>query len=209
MQCVKALAKLRKTNAELAESAAACVQLPPPARRCRDHARRAGEGIPTKTLGRIDATTAKLDRKLDAMLPSFPMRSGWLLDLLLGSANVTLPHKSDRFKYKKDFETHKLYATYVIIAASSAAAYWPVPVAEVCFHSLLLIYYAIVILRERVLIANGSRIRKWWRVHTYIAILISALLLSWPTGVAYERFHLQFSLYSLCVGVRRPRAPPS
>lgn len=44
---------------------------------------------------------------------------------------------------------------------------------------LLLWFYSSTTLREHILIANGSKIRRWWLVHHYLAIFLASVMLTW------------------------------
>lgn len=71
---------------------------------------------------------------------------------------------------------------------------------DTIFYFGLGTYYVIVTIREFILIANGSRIKLWWRVHHYVAILQSVVLIEWPDGTTYRQFRENFLFFSLYLG---------
>lgn len=52
-------------------------------------------------------------------------------------------------------------------------------VLQQLFQIYLAWYYGSLTVREHILIANGSRMRTWWRVHHYLAICQTCILLMW------------------------------
>ena len=50
-------------------------------------------------------------------------------------------------------------------------------VLDAIFGFLLLYYYCTCVLREHILMVNGSRIRNWWFAHHYICIFLSGVIL--------------------------------
>eukprot|EP00039_Didymoeca_costata_P018999 m.335849 g.335849 ORF g.335849 m.335849 type:complete len:359 (+) comp17693_c0_seq1:123-1199(+) len=146
---------------------------------------------------------AAAEMELVKIRQRYPTEARFLLRCLLGDVNVRLPHMSDRFKYKQQYEDFKLQITYVIITGSSLllALGGISTTLESLFHFLLVWFYFTVSVREHVLIQNGSRIKRWWRIHHYLAIGVSGLLLVWPKREAYRRFHPQFMVFSLFLGL--------
>lgn len=140
-------------------------------------------------------------QNLDLLAQSFPIGIGTWLSLLLGNVNVTLPMRSDRLKYKQEYEEFKLFLTGCIVTGAILALVFPYRIVEVLFHLLLSFFYGSVSLRERILLSNGSRIRFWWRLHNYGSTIMSLLMMIWPEGETYKAFHTQFMLFCLYVGV--------
>ena len=96
-----------------------------------------------------------------------------------------------------------MQSTYVIIAACALVLYMAGAYRslEKIFHFILVDYYFVISVREHVLIQNGSSIRRWWRAHHYLAILLSAVMLTWPMGDSYSKFNPQFMWFSLTLAL--------
>jgi hypothetical protein len=144
-----------------------------------------------------------LDTMLAARRSEFPRDAKFLLRCYLGHIDLAIPNESNRFKYKQQYEEFKLWMTYLIIGASalvlwSAGRYRSL---EKVFHFVLVNYYFAVILREHVLVQNGSKIKTWWRVYNYCAIVLSGVMLTWPKGDSFSTFHPQFMVFSLYLGL--------
>lgn len=157
------------------------------------------DGLATASLQKVAAA----EKAIGVMRVEFPSEARFLLRALLGQVNVRLPHQSDRYKYKDEYESFKLQSTYVIIAACVLVLYMggAYRSLEKIFHFILVNYYFVISVREHVLIQNGSNIRRWWRAHHYLAILLSAVMLTWPTGDSYSKFNPQFMWFSLTLAL--------
>jgi len=144
-----------------------------------------------------------MDKMLAARRNEFPRDAKFLLRCYLGHIDLAIPNESNRFKYKQQYEEFKLWMTYVIIGASalvlwSAGRYRSL---EKVFHFVLVNYYFAVILREHILVQNGSKIKTWWRVYNYCAIVLSGVMLTWPKSMSFTTFHPQFMVFSLYIGL--------
>lgn len=134
-------------------------------------------------------------RELEETLPH---ENGYYLKVILGSVNVSLLSKQDKFKYKDNYEMFKLYVT--VISMLVAMALWCLPkyrVLDAVFQFLLVWYYCTITIREHILKVNGSRIKGWWITHHFISTFCAAVLLIWPDSYSYRQFHDQFVVFSL------------
>lgn len=138
---------------------------------------------------------------IDHIAVALPIPTHFLLAFVLGSVNVTLLHMGDRFRYKNEYEVFKRNATCTIILLALLSLYFECRLMDTLFHTFLAVYYAILTVRELILIANGSRIKLWWRLHHYISIIQSFVILEWPDGESYEFFRNTFLYFSLYLGV--------
>ncbi|KAF8564627.1 hypothetical protein P879_09163, partial [Paragonimus westermani] len=74
-------------------------------------------------------------------------------------------------------------------------------VLDIVFHFLLVWYYCTLTIRERILIANGSRIKGWWNIYHFISTVCASILLIWPSSISYDEFRDQFMLFSLYLNI--------
>eukprot|EP00041_Stephanoeca_diplocostata_P008361 m.124427 g.124427 ORF g.124427 m.124427 type:complete len:329 (+) comp17283_c0_seq1:153-1139(+) len=142
-----------------------------------------------------------MQEKITSIVTDYPIDTTWLISFILGPLKVCMPYPDERFNYKKTYEVYKLRITYAILALSSIILFRPIRILESTFNFVLMGYYLIVTLREHILLCNGSRIRRWWRLHHYLACIQSGVLFSWPNGENYDAFRSQFMLFSLYVGL--------
>lgn len=136
---------------------------------------------------------------LQDMVCTFPTApSNLILQLILGDISVILPNKEDKVTYKQKYEQFKMVNVVVMFILSAVALFSDSILPNALVHFMSVWYYFTVILRELILVSNGSRIKWWWLVHHYCSILIAALLITWPPGECYQAFKTQFLLFS-CV----------
>jgi len=138
-------------------------------------------------------------REMEEVLPH---ENGLYLKIILGSVNISLLSKLDKFKYKDNYETFKLYIT--VISLICAITLWFLPpyrVLDATFQFLLVWYYCTLTIREHILKVNGSRIKGWWITHHFISCFCAAILLIWPDGFTYNEFHRQFVAFSIYVSI--------
>eukprot|EP00053_Salpingoeca_punica_P009250 m.82829 g.82829 ORF g.82829 m.82829 type:complete len:355 (+) comp14938_c0_seq1:48-1112(+) len=147
------------------------------------------------------ASMKEKEKVIRQMEITLPMNTGPLLYLLLGSVNLTLPQMSDRFVYKEEYERFKFWLTLVTISSATLVYFFPYRVLQQLFQIYLAWYYGSLTVREHILIANGSRMRTWWRVHHYLAICQTCILLMWPESRSFTEFNPQFMLFSAFLGI--------
>ncbi|CAH8523700.1 unnamed protein product [Heterobilharzia americana] len=70
-------------------------------------------------------------------------------------------------------------------------------IVDTVFHFLLVWYYCTLTIRERILIANGSRIKGWWNISHFISTAYAGIILIWPRSRSYDEFRDQFMLFSV------------
>jgi hypothetical protein len=117
-----------------------------------------------------------------------------MLELALGkSGPFVLRPLRRRLDYKKEYEIFKLRCTLAVCLAGLLSLFvFPYRLTDAIFCFLLLYYYCSVILREHILLVNGSRIRSWWISHHYLSVLTSGLLL-----VGYFFFYFISTAFNL------------
>ena len=134
-------------------------------------------------------------RDLEDVLPH---ENGLYLKIVLGSVNVSLLSKQDKYKYKQNYELFKLYVTVVTLVLGIILwVFLDYRVTDAAFQFLLVWYYCTLTIREHILKVNGSRIKGWWITHHFISTACAGLLLIWPDGYAYHMFRPQFILFSI------------
>ncbi|BAM79918.1 hypothetical protein, conserved [Cyanidioschyzon merolae strain 10D] len=121
--------------------------------------------------------------------PLLPSDGGWFVRLFLGTINVRFMDKRTRLSFKREYEQFKQQTAPALVIASVVCLLW----TSSRWPSLLLqmfiaYYYSALALRESVLVANGSNIRRWWRLHHYLSLVLAVVVLTWPDGEAYAEF---------------------
>jgi hypothetical protein len=162
--------------------------------------KRPSEGTST-TFSQVFKTYYAFKGKFNQLEQQFHRKPRFLLTCVLGSANFVM-HSKHRLQYKTEYENFKLQATILhIIVCLFNIWLGPITLMDGLFHFLLLYYYSTTTLREHILLVNGSNIREWWLIHHYLSILLSAVLILWPSGTAFYQFRTQFYYFSTCIGI--------
>ncbi|TNN10501.1 Transmembrane protein [Schistosoma japonicum] len=127
-----------------------------------------------------------------------PRTAGLYLRIVLGALNISFANKEDKFRYKDDYERFKIIISG-ICAFLSFLLYFFIQnrIVDTIFHFLLVWYYCTLTIRERILIANGSRIKGWWNISHFISTACAGIMLIWPRSRSYDEFRDQFMLFSL------------
>ncbi|KAJ3147602.1 hypothetical protein HDU89_005218 [Geranomyces variabilis] len=142
-----------------------------------------------------------IERKLRHLEFQFPKPAHIILRLALGShAPVSLKPLQLRLAYKHEYEVFKLRFTLIFMFLSTCALLVTSSrVLDAVFGFTYLYYYATCVLREHILLVNGSRIRTWWFVHHYISIALAGVVLIWPASPLYQSFRTHFFAFSLYI----------
>ncbi|VDM77860.1 unnamed protein product [Strongylus vulgaris] len=94
------------------------------------------------------------------------IKNKFYLSIILGN-NIDLTMSStERYYFKKDYETFKLRFTLFNLLPLAIAFMFP------------------------------SRLDAWWVAHHYLACVIGGVALTWPDDAAYQAFHTQFVLFA-------------
>ncbi|XP_060768013.1 LOW QUALITY PROTEIN: ion channel TACAN-like [Neoarius graeffei] len=135
--------------------------------------------------------------EMEAFLPK---KNGLYLSLVLGNVNVTLLNKQAKFAYKDEYEKFKLYLTVILLLFSFTCQFVvSYRVLDALFNFLLVWYYCTLMIRESILINNGSKIKGWWVFQYYVSTFLSGVMLTWPEGALYQMFRNQFLSYSMYI----------
>lgn len=140
-------------------------------------------------------------RRIQYTLPQSPER---YLRIILGSElPVSILDKADQWKYKESYEEFKLRVTLILMFISLLmSTILPANRAfDALFHFLLVWYYCTLTIRESILVVNGSKIQFWWRLHHFLSIITTAIILVWPSTHSYQSFRSQHYLFSLYISV--------
>ncbi|CAL8085806.1 unnamed protein product [Calicophoron daubneyi] len=152
----------------------------------------------SKTLVSLQMDLENKESLLQDVEEVLPRQPGMYLRVVLGALNISFANKQDKFAYKNDYEQFKI----VVSAISAVMAFllsfvFKNRIMDAVFHFLLVWYYCTLTIRERILIANGSRIKGWWNIYHFIATACAGIMLIWPCSQSYDEFRDQFMLYSL------------
>jgi hypothetical protein len=84
------------------------------------------------------------------------------LKVILGGVDVSILNKTDKWKYKQEYEQFKFIVTCISLVSSLVI--WSLTARyrafDALFHFLLVWYYCTLTIRESILIANGSNINR-------------------------------------------------
>lgn len=167
-----------------------------------------GESLSPEDKEQLKQLKASMDeqkaccRELEENLPH---TNGIYLSIILGSVNVSLLSKHDKYKYKEDYERFKLYVNIIVFFFGLIIFLVPYfRVADAAFQFLTVWYYCTLTIRESILKVNGSRIKGWWMTHHFISTVCAGIVLIWPDGYTYAQFrgqYLFFCIYLCMVSV--------
>jgi len=151
--------------------------------------------------GELDDLKKDLLRRqgqLDQMKSTLPQPSGRYLAVVLGNVNVSILDKTDKFKYKDQYEQFKLIVNIIGGALALINWYLNFRALDLVLFFLVVWYYCTLTIRESILRVNGSRIKGWWRLHHFISVVVGGLLLIWPNGPTWLEFrdcYMFFTIY--------------
>nr|ACI49253.1 hypothetical protein Csp3_JD07.003 [Caenorhabditis angaria] len=147
----------------------------------------------------VEVSNFKL-RDMEAELPA--QNNGFYLNLILGSnLNVSLLTKSERFKYKQEYEEFKWRITILITVLTSISYLWPFRVLDSILCFLMVWYYCTLTIRESVLRVNGSKIKGWWLTHHYLSCAVPGMVLTWKDGQCYQEFRPLFMCFVVYISL--------
>ncbi|KAK3083641.1 hypothetical protein FSP39_000666, partial [Pinctada imbricata] len=149
---------------------------------------------------KLNATNRKSQfREMEEILPH---KNGLYLSIILGSVNVSLLNKADKYAYKHDYETFKVTVSYITLLLATITLIVPYyRWLDAVLHFLLVWYYCTLTIRENILMVNGSRIKGWWVTHHFISTACAAITLIWPDGYTYQYFRGQYGFFSFYLSV--------
>ena len=140
-------------------------------------------------------------RKLDALKQAkggTKQHNSWYLRLMLGQINVQMYRRADQIGLKEEYNKFKSRTTIIFLLFPIIQLILITPNHWVFqAHQIWLMYYYVTLsLRENILWANGSSLKRWWIYHHYVSITITACMLLFPTQYMMYRLPLfyQFGL---------------
>lgn len=149
----------------------------------------------------LDKDMIRRQQQLHEMEQILPKPNGIYLQIILGSVNVSILNKNDKFKYKDEYEKFKLVLSVIGFILSVLNLFTNVRTLELSFMFLLVWYYCTLTIRESILKVNGSRIKGWWRFHHFLSTVVSAVLLVWPNTGAWYAFRGQFMWFNVYISI--------
>lgn len=138
---------------------------------------------------------------LEDIEQSLPKQNGTYLKIILGTVNVSILNKEEKFKYKDEYEKFKLVLSvigFVFALINLLVQFRPL---ELLYIFLLVWYYCTLTIRESILRVNGSRIKGWWRLHHFISTVVAGILLIWPDTHTWNMFRTQFMCFNTYISV--------
>ncbi|XP_043271740.1 transmembrane protein 120 homolog [Venturia canescens] len=138
-------------------------------------------------------------QQLHEIEQTLPKPNGTYLSIILGSVNVSILNKCDKFKYKDEYEKFKLVLSVIGFFLSVVNLFTDLRTLELSFMFLLVWYYCTLTIRESILKVNGSRIKGWWRFHHFLSTAVSGVLLVWPNTGPWYAFRGQFMWFNVYI----------
>uniref|UniRef100_A0A1I7UMI1 Transmembrane protein 120 homolog n=1 Tax=Caenorhabditis tropicalis TaxID=1561998 RepID=A0A1I7UMI1_9PELO len=139
-------------------------------------------------------------RDMQGELPA--QSNGFYLNLILGSnLNISLLTKTEKFKYKEEYEGFKWNITILICVLALISWMWPFRVLDSILCFLMVWYYCTLTIRESVLRVNGSKIKGWWLSHHYLSCAVPGIVLTWKDGLCYQEFRPFFLLFTFYISI--------
>ncbi|CAL2035215.1 unnamed protein product [Caenorhabditis brenneri] len=139
-------------------------------------------------------------RDMQGELPA--QSNGFYLNLILGSnLNVSLLTKTEKFKYKEEYEGFKWNITILICVLALISWMWPFRVFDSILCFLMVWYYCTLTIRESVLRVNGSKIKGWWLSHHYLSCAVPGIVLTWKDGLCYQEFRPYFLVFTFYISL--------
>ncbi|XP_065218359.1 transmembrane protein 120 homolog [Planococcus citri] len=152
-------------------------------------------------VNKLFSEISKRKRQLGDIEQVLPKPNGLYLKIILGRLNVSILNKSDRFRYKDEYEKFKLVLSVIGFVLAVINLFTNVRVLEIILLFLLVWYYCTLTIRESILKVNGSRIKGWWRFHHFMSTVISGVLLIWPNTAPWYLFRQQFMYFNVFISI--------
>lgn len=152
----------------------------------------------TKLQKQIDPSDKDLVRQVESVIFLRPLETPLLLTISLGRARFVLPERQ-RLRYKQEYEQFKLHSIGMHFVISAIQLFHSSLFFDAIANFHLVYYYSVLTLREHIMVANGSHIRFWWRLHHYLCVVIAGVLLIWPNGVARQSMRLPLIHFAMFV----------
>ncbi|GAB0494760.1 hypothetical protein MMPV_006056 [Pyropia vietnamensis] len=138
-----------------------------------------------------------------------PATGGGFVRLFLGMINVRFARRKERVAFKGEYEGLKLTLAPIFVVASAACFALPaVRWLHMLLQLALVYYYVSLALRENILRANGSNIKRWWIIHHYMTLAQGVVLLTWQPGPSYGHFSPRlhaFGVYNAVLQILQTR----
>ncbi|XP_055602118.1 transmembrane protein 120 homolog [Uranotaenia lowii] len=152
-------------------------------------------------LDALNKNMLKRKAQLYEIEQGLPQKNSLYLKIILGNVNVSILNRSDKVRYKDDYEKFKLILNVIGLLMSFLNIFVNFRALELAFIFLLVWYYCTLTIRESILKVNGSRIKGWWRLHHFISTASAGVLLVWPQGEPWQLFRAQFMYFNVYISL--------
>ncbi|XP_058803294.1 transmembrane protein 120 homolog [Phymastichus coffea] len=149
----------------------------------------------------LDKEMLRREQQLHEIEQTLPKPNGTYLSIILGSVNVSILNKNDKFKYKDEYEKFKLVLSVIGFVLSVINLITNIRTLELSFMFLLVWYYCTLTIRESILKVNGSKIKGWWRFHHFLSTVVAGVLLVWPNTGPWYAFRQQFMWFNVYISI--------
>ncbi|XP_038105405.1 transmembrane protein 120 homolog isoform X2 [Culex quinquefasciatus] len=155
----------------------------------------------SEKLAELNKNILKRKAQLHEIEQGLPQKNSLYLNIILGDVNVSILNRSDKVRYKDDYEKFKLILNVIGLLLSFLNIVINYRALELAFIFLLVWYYCTLTIRESILKVNGSRIKGWWRLHHFISTASAGVLLIWPQGEPWQLFRTQFMYFNVYISL--------
>uniref|UniRef100_A0A1Q3FYR5 Protein with signal anchor n=1 Tax=Culex tarsalis TaxID=7177 RepID=A0A1Q3FYR5_CULTA len=155
----------------------------------------------SEKLADLNKDILKRKAQLHEIEQGLPQKNSLYLKIILGDVNVSILNRSDKVRYKDDYEKFKLILNVIGLLLSFLNIVVNYRALELAFIFLLVWYYCTLTIRESILKVNGSRIKGWWRLHHFISTASAGVLLVWPQGEPWQLFRAQFMYFNVYISL--------
>ncbi|XP_055615571.1 transmembrane protein 120 homolog [Toxorhynchites rutilus septentrionalis] len=152
-------------------------------------------------LAEFEKNILKRKAQLHEIEQGLPQKNSLYLKIILGDVNVSILNRSDKVRYKDDYEKFKLILNVIGLFLSFLNIVINYRALELVFIFLLVWYYCTLTIRESILKVNGSRIKGWWRLHHFISTVSAGVLLVWPQSETWQLFRTQFMYFNVYISL--------
>ncbi|KAI0980119.1 hypothetical protein GJ496_005091 [Pomphorhynchus laevis] len=154
-------------------------------------------------INQINSELTEYQSVLAKISDTLPRPIETYLNVVLGPVPLCILNKKERWTYKEQYEKFKLAASILISFSCLLLLILPVhSQTDYLFQFLIMWYYCTLTIRESILVVNGSRIRRWWRFHHFLACINNGIILMWPHSKCYHsvrKYMIILCFYLTCV----------
>ncbi|KAI8914593.1 TMPIT-like protein [Gorgonomyces haynaldii] len=117
-----------------------------------------------------------------------PKKPHFMLILAMGRhAPMVLRPLSERLNYKREYERFQFQSSFFSLAVLLLTLWTRNRVSEGIMLAVMLYCYCTTILRQHILVVNGSRMLGWWILHNYFTVIMLGIAMVWPISPYHDK----------------------